>query len=79
MNVNRNSQTDRGGSYKTAPTLTVSAGGVDFAYRDLGPETGTPVIFLTHLTANLDNWDPRVVDGIAVTHRVITFAEDPTG
>ena len=31
------------------------------------------MIFLTHLAAVLDNWDPRVVDGIAATHRVITF------
>src|SRR5437868_8016528 len=60
-------------SYKDAPTRTVSAGGVNFAYRELGPKTGVPVIFLTHLAANLDNWDPRVVDGIAAKHRVITF------
>ena len=32
-----------------------------------------PVVFLTHLAAVLDNWDPRVVDGIAAEHRVITF------
>ena len=44
-----------------------------FAYRDLGPRTGTPVIFLNHLAAVLDNWDPRVVDGIAAQRRVITF------
>jgi pimeloyl-ACP methyl ester carboxylesterase len=60
-------------SYKDAPTRTVSAGGVDFAYRELGSDTGVPVIFLTHLAAVLDNWDPRVVDGIAAKHRVITF------
>src|SRR6266566_6745888 len=60
-------------SYKDAPTRTVSAGGVNFTYRELGPKTGVPVIFLTHLAAVLDNWDPRVVDGIAATHRVITF------
>ena len=60
-------------SYKDASTRTVSAGGVDFAYRELGPKTGVPVIFLTHLAAVLDNWDPRVVDGIAARHRVITF------
>jgi pimeloyl-ACP methyl ester carboxylesterase len=51
----------------------VSVGGVDFAYRELGPANGVPVIFLTHLAAVLDNWDPRVVDGIAAEHRVITF------
>ena len=60
-------------SYKDAPTDTISAGGVDFAYRDLGPKTGFPVILLTHLAAVLDNWDPRVVDGIAAQHRVIAF------
>ena len=39
-----------------APTRTVSAGGVTFAYRELGPNTGVPVIFLTHLAAVGDNW-----------------------
>ena len=61
------------GSYKDAPTRTVSAGGVDLAYRELGPKAGVPVIFLVHLAGNLGNWDPRVVDGIAAKHRVITF------
>lgn len=60
-------------SYRDARTRTVSAGGVDFAYRELGQKTGVPVVFITHLAAVLDNWDPRVVDGIAARHRVITF------
>ncbi len=60
-------------SYKNAPTRTIRDAGIDFFYRDLGPRTGVPVIFLTHLAAVLDNWDPRVVDGIAAQHRVITF------
>jgi pimeloyl-ACP methyl ester carboxylesterase len=60
-------------SYVAAPTRTVSVGGVDFAYRELGPATGVPVIFLHHLAAVLDNWDPRVLDGIAAHHRVIAF------
>src|SRR5438477_6723269 len=61
------------GSWKDTPTRTLSAGGVEFAYRQLGPRTGVPVVFLTHLAAVLDNWDPRVVDGIAAKHPVITF------
>jgi pimeloyl-ACP methyl ester carboxylesterase len=73
MNDSHETQTGLTTSYKNAPIRTVSAGGVEFAYRELGPKTGTPVIFLTHLAANLDNWDPRVVDGIAAKHRVITF------
>jgi pimeloyl-ACP methyl ester carboxylesterase len=60
-------------TWKTAPTQTINAGGVVFAYRQLGPSDGVPVVFLTHLGAVLDNWDPRVVDGIAAKHRVITF------
>ena len=59
--------------YRDASTRTVSAGGVEFAYRELGPSGGVPVIFLTHLAAVLDNWDPRVVDGVAARHRVIAF------
>ena len=31
------------------------------------------MVFLHHLTAVLDDWDPRVVDGIAAHHRVIAF------
>src|SRR5918994_2983718 len=60
-------------TYKDARTETIDVGGVEFAYRQLGPSRGVPVVFLTHLAAVLDNWDPRVVDGIAAKHRVITF------
>ena len=67
------SSTTSNTTWKTAATQTIDAGGVVFAYRELGPSTGVPVVFLTHLAAVLDNWDPRVVDGIAAKHRVITF------
>lgn len=56
------------------PTQTLSAGGVDFAYRELGKaHGGTPVVFLNHLAAVLDNWDPRVVEGIGAMRHVIVF------
>jgi pimeloyl-ACP methyl ester carboxylesterase len=60
-------------TWQDALTQTLDAGGVEFAYRQLGPREGVPVVFLTHLAAVLDNWDPRVVDGIAARHRVIAF------
>lgn len=61
-------------SWKNVPTQTLSAGGVDFAYRELGAKNGgTPVVFLAHLAAVLDNWDPRIMDGIAAKHHVIAF------
>jgi pimeloyl-ACP methyl ester carboxylesterase len=60
-------------AHKDATTKVMDVGGTTFAFRDLGPRTGTPVIFLNHLAAVLDNWDPRVVDGIGSQRRVITF------
>ncbi|MEV8061380.1 alpha/beta hydrolase [Streptomyces antimycoticus] len=52
----------------------MSVRGVDFAHRQLGPEgDGVPLILLHHLTAVLDNWDPRVIDGLATRRRVIAF------
>lgn len=61
-------------TWQNVPTQVVSADGVDFAYRELGQQNGgTPVVFLAHLAAVLDNWDPRVVDGIAAKHHVVTF------
>ncbi|MBI3213610.1 MAG: alpha/beta hydrolase [Mycobacterium sp.] len=60
-------------SYSAAPARTVTAGGVTYAYRELGPKGGIPVVFFVHLAATLDNWDPRVIDPIAHTHHVIAF------
>ena len=73
MNAQPSQHNDAITSYRHAPSRTVTAAGVTYAYRELGPNTGVPVIFLNHLAAVLDNWDPRVVDGIAARHRVITF------
>src|SRR3954453_22597157 len=61
-------------NWTNVPTRTIAAGGVEFAYRELGTNNpGTPVVFLVHLAAVLDNWDPRVVDGFAASRRVIAF------
>ena len=60
-------------TWKTAPTTTIDVGGTSFAYRELGTPGGVPVVFLHHLTAVLDDWDPRVLDGVAAHHHVIAF------
>lgn len=61
-------------SWKTVPTQTITADGIRFAYREMGQHNGgTPVVFLVHLAAVLDNWDPRIMDGIAAKHHVIAF------
>src|SRR6266508_717938 len=56
-----------------APTKFQKVGDIRFAYREFGATSGVPVIFLNHLAAVLDNWDPRVIDGIAARRRVIVF------
>jgi pimeloyl-ACP methyl ester carboxylesterase len=66
-------------SYAKAPARTISAGGVSYAYRELGPKGGIPVIFFVHLAATLDNWDPRIIDPIAKNHHVITFNNQGVG
>jgi len=60
-------------TFKDTPTKTIHVDGTPFCYRELGATTGVPVIFLHHLAAVLDNWDPRAVDGIAAKRHVITF------
>lgn len=70
MNTSRNRKL----SWKTAPTKKMTAGGIEFAYRELGNDNpGPPVVFLVHLAAVMDNWDPRVVDGFAANHHVVVF------
>jgi len=58
----------------TAPNLTITAAnGVSFAYRRFGnAESGAPpLLFLQHFRGNLDNWDPALVDRIALAREVI--------
>lgn len=60
-------------AWRDTRTKTVVIDGTPFAYRELGDASGLPVIFLHHFTAVLDDWDPRVVDGVAAQHHVIAF------
>jgi pimeloyl-ACP methyl ester carboxylesterase len=67
------SQTSSIKKWKDAPTRSVDVAGTKFVYRRLGPATGVPVIMLNHWGAVLDNFDPRIVDGLAATRPVIAF------
>lgn len=51
--------------WNTASTFTVEAAGTHFAYRRLGPDEGVPVVLFNHWGANLDNFDPPIVEGLA--------------
>lgn len=73
MSISHQPQFGSSGTWKSVLTKFVEVGGTNFAYRQLGPDIGVPVIFLNHLAAELDRWDPRVVDGIATRRCVIVF------
>src|ERR1700730_16828013 len=57
----------------TAPNRFVEAGGIRYAYRRFGAESGTPLVFLQHFRGGLDNWDPLVTDRLAQGRPVILF------
>ncbi|MGQ3178633.1 MAG: alpha/beta fold hydrolase, partial [Blastomonas fulva] len=59
--------------YIDAPNLSIDVDGTAFAYRDLGPRDGVPLVLLNHWGAVLDNFDPRIVDGLARRHRIIAL------
>ena len=60
-------------TFKDAPNQSVDVNGTKFVFREVGKTGGVPIVFLHHLTAVLEDWDPRVVDGIAARHHVILF------
>ncbi|MFI5061475.1 MAG: alpha/beta fold hydrolase, partial [Actinomycetales bacterium] len=66
-------------TYDKAPSRTITVGDTTYAYRELGPEGGIPVVFFVHLAGTLDNWDPRIVDPIAKHRHVITFDQRGVG
>ncbi|UFW53266.1 MULTISPECIES: alpha/beta fold hydrolase [Bradyrhizobium] len=58
---------------ETAPTRYIEGHGIRFAYRRLGPATGTPLVLLQHFSGNIDAWDPAVVNALATDRPVIAF------
>ena len=66
-------------TYAELENLTVESGdGPSYAYRDTGGE-GRPIVLFQHFRGNLDNWDPALIDGLAVNRRVITFDYEGVG
>jgi pimeloyl-ACP methyl ester carboxylesterase len=61
-------------TYSQTPTQLVRAAtGIEFAYRRVGNSGGIPLVLGNYFAANLDDWDPLVVDGLATDREVITF------
>src|ERR1700731_1584932 len=60
-------------TYFDVVTKRVDVNGTSFAYRETGEKNGIPIVLLHHLTAVLDDWDPRTIDSLAQKHRVVVF------
>jgi pimeloyl-ACP methyl ester carboxylesterase len=69
--TNTNSPAGSQTSYVEAQNQSITVNGIPFAYRDIGPRTGVPLVLFNHWGAVLDNFDPAIIDGLAQTRRVI--------
>jgi pimeloyl-ACP methyl ester carboxylesterase len=58
---------------QTAKTQFIDASGTRLAYRRFGKPGGVPLVFLQYFTGTLDNWDPKIVNGLARDREVILF------
>jgi pimeloyl-ACP methyl ester carboxylesterase len=53
--------------------MLAASNGVSYAYRGTGASDATPLVLLQHFRGNLDNWDPALIDALALGRQVITF------
>jgi pimeloyl-ACP methyl ester carboxylesterase len=61
-------------TYSQTPTDVVRAASrIDFAYRRVGNRGDIPLVLANYFAANMDDWDPLIVDGLAADRDVITF------
>jgi len=56
------------------PTQFITASnGIKYAYRRMGKKSEVPIFFFNHLTSNMDNCDPRIMDSLAEHYEVFCF------
>ncbi len=64
----------------TAVTQYVDAkNGVRFAYRRIGNSNGIPLVMHIHFRANMDVWDPLIINTLAKAREVIIFDNSGVG
>jgi pimeloyl-ACP methyl ester carboxylesterase len=57
--------------HESAKTQFIEAGGTTYAYRIFGKESGLPLVLLHHFTATIDDWDPRLTNGLAQHFKIV--------
>lgn len=70
-------------SYGTAETKYVTVKDTTYAYRLFGHnssyEDAIPLVFNQHFRANIDHWDPQLIDPIAATRPVLLIDNSGVG
>lgn len=57
----------------SAPTKFVQGTKANFGYREIGPESGTPIVLLQRYRGTLDDWDPALIEELSRERRVIVL------
>jgi pimeloyl-ACP methyl ester carboxylesterase len=58
-------------THETARTQFIPIRDVQFAYRRYGRRGAVPLLLLNYFAASLDDWDPKVTNGLATEREVI--------
>jgi pimeloyl-ACP methyl ester carboxylesterase len=59
--------------HQKAQTKFIDVDGTRYAYRVLGNKSGIPLVLLQGSFFNMDEWDPKVTNGLAQYYKVIIF------
>jgi pimeloyl-ACP methyl ester carboxylesterase len=65
--------------HQKALTKFINVDGTHYAYRVLGNKGGTPLVLLQGSFFNMDEWDPKVTNGLAGSNKVIIFDNKGVG
>jgi pimeloyl-ACP methyl ester carboxylesterase len=57
----------------SAETKFIDAKDVRYAYREIGPKGGTPLVLCHRFRGTMDDWDPALIDALAAERHVILF------
>ena len=58
--------------YLEAKNSYITVGGKRIAYRELSKgKSRLPLVMLVHLAANMDNWDPKLIDLLSAERHII--------
>lgn len=56
-----------------------AANGIRFAYRRIGLSVGVPLVMHIHFRANMDFWDPALINALAAARPVVLFDQAGVG